>query len=70
MACEKDTLRAQLTGWLERPGVPVLVVREFGTKSYVQVVRERPARDERSAVLLFVVLPGASTCSRTLRLIV
>ncbi|MGW3390484.1 hypothetical protein [Streptomyces cinereoruber] len=54
VACEKDTLRAQLTGWLERPGIPVLVVRGFGSQSYVQVVRERTARDERPAVLLYV----------------
>ncbi|GAA0901010.1 hypothetical protein GCM10009574_088240 [Streptomyces asiaticus] len=40
-ACEKDTLRAQLTGWLEGAGVPVLVVRGFGSQSYVQVVIER-----------------------------
>ncbi|MGW2426524.1 hypothetical protein ACWC0C_46460 [Streptomyces sp. NPDC001709] len=26
VACEKDALRAQLTGWLEDMGVPVLVV--------------------------------------------
>ncbi|MFD0271077.1 hypothetical protein ACFVGY_31595 [Streptomyces sp. NPDC127106] len=54
VACEKDTLRAQLTGWLERPGIPVLVVRGFGSQSYVQVVRERTARDKRPAVLLYV----------------
>ncbi|MEV6133074.1 hypothetical protein AB0M05_40850 [Streptomyces violaceusniger] len=54
VACEKDTLRAQLTGWLERTGVPVLVVRGFGSQSYVQVVRERTARDPRPAVLLYV----------------
>lgn len=54
LACEKDTLRAQLRGWLERPGIPVLVVRGFGSQSYVQVVRERTARDERPAVLLYV----------------
>ncbi|MGW8882218.1 hypothetical protein ACWGRV_38155 [Streptomyces sp. NPDC055663] len=70
VACEKDTLRAQLTGWLKRTGVPVLVVRGFGSQSYAQVVRERTADDPRPAVLLYVVLPGASTCRRTLRLIV
>ncbi|MER0484606.1 hypothetical protein ABR737_40845 [Streptomyces sp. Edi2] len=53
-ACEKDTLRAQLTGWLERTGTPVLVVRGLGSQSYVQVVRERTARDPRPAVLLYV----------------
>ncbi|MEV6734221.1 MULTISPECIES: tetratricopeptide repeat protein [unclassified Streptomyces] len=47
-------MRAQLTGWLERPGIPVLVVRGFGSQSYVQVVRERTARDERPAVLLYI----------------
>ncbi|MFF8994496.1 hypothetical protein ACF09H_32145 [Streptomyces sp. NPDC014983] len=54
VACEKDALRAQLTGWLGRMGVPVLVVRGFGSQSYVQVVRERTARDPRPAVLLYV----------------
>ncbi|MEV7581694.1 hypothetical protein [Streptomyces erythrochromogenes] len=54
VACEKDTLRAQLTDWLERSGIPVLVVRGFGSQSYVQVVRERTARDQRPAVLLYV----------------
>lgn len=54
VACEKDTLRAQLTGWLEKTGIPVLVVRGFGSQSYVQVVRERTARDPRPAVLLYV----------------
>ncbi|WP_369776407.1 hypothetical protein [Streptomyces sp. R33] len=54
VACEKDTLRAQLTGWMERSGIPVLVVRGFGSQSYVQVVRECTARDERPAVLLYV----------------
>ncbi|MFE7267995.1 hypothetical protein ACFU9B_39325 [Streptomyces sp. NPDC057592] len=70
VACEKDTLRAQLTGWLKRTGIPVLVVRGFGSQSYAQVVRERTARDPRPAVLLYVVLLGASMCRRTLRLIV
>ncbi|MEU2455722.1 hypothetical protein ABZ605_37255 [Streptomyces sp. NPDC012765] len=54
VACEKDTLRAQLTGWLARPGIPVLVVRGFGSQSYAHVVRERTARDDRPAVLLYV----------------
>lgn len=56
VACEKDTLRAQLTGWLAETGIPVLVVRGFGSQSYVQVVKERTARarDPRPAVLLYV----------------
>ncbi|MFF4180778.1 hypothetical protein [Streptomyces sp. NPDC001750] len=67
VACEKDTLRAQLTGWLERTGVPALVVRDFGSQSYVQVVRKRTARDPRPAVLLYVVLPGFFKCDVTSR---
>ncbi|MDQ1041610.1 hypothetical protein QFZ75_008112 [Streptomyces sp. V3I8] len=47
-------LSAQLTGWLERTGIPVLIVRGFGSQSYVQVVRERTAGDLRPAVLLSV----------------
>ncbi|MDT9681052.1 hypothetical protein RND61_03010 [Streptomyces sp. TRM76323] len=54
VACEKDILRAQFTGWLEKTGVPVLVVRGFGSQGYVQVVKERTARDRRPAVLLYV----------------
>lgn len=54
VACEKDTLRAQLTGWLGEMGVPVLVVRGFGSQSYAQVVRDRTSRDPRRAVLLYV----------------
>ncbi|MEU9197926.1 hypothetical protein [Streptomyces hundungensis] len=38
------TLSAQMTGWLECTGIPVLVVRGFGSQSYVQAVRERPVR--------------------------
>ncbi|MFK0142713.1 hypothetical protein [Streptomyces murinus] len=40
--------------WLAESGIPVLVVRGFGSQSYVQVVKERPARDPRPAVLLYV----------------
>lgn len=54
VACEKDTLRAQLTGWLQEIGVPVLVVRGFGSQSYVQVVRQRAARDPRPNQLLYL----------------
>ncbi|MFD5795240.1 hypothetical protein ACFWIO_17120 [Streptomyces diastatochromogenes] len=53
VACEKNTLRAQLTGWLEDTAFPC-IVRGFGSQSYVQVVRERTARDPRPAVLLYV----------------
>ncbi|MGW6981637.1 hypothetical protein ACWGE1_19685 [Streptomyces sp. NPDC054932] len=34
VAGEKDTLRQQLTGWLEFAGIPVLVVRGFSSQSY------------------------------------
>lgn len=60
VAAEKDTLRLQLTGWLADLGVPVLVVRGFGSQSYVDVVRERAARDRRRCVLLYV---GDFDCS-------
>ncbi len=45
----KDTLRQLLTDWLAPYGIPVLVVRGFGSQSYVDVVRERTAGDPRSA---------------------
>nr|BFD88608.1 hypothetical protein StreXyl84_80090 [Streptomyces sp. Xyl84] len=70
VAAEKDTLRQQLTGWLADGDIPVLVVRGFGSQSYADVVHDRVTADPRPAVLLVVVLPGAPTCGRTLRLIV
>lgn len=54
VAAEKDTLRLLLTGWLADLGIPVLVVRGFGSQSYADVVRERTAADPRPAVLLYV----------------
>jgi len=54
VAAEKDTLRLLLTGWLAELGIPVLVVRGFGSQSYVDVVRERTARDTRPAALLYI----------------
>ncbi|MFE7779206.1 hypothetical protein ACFU5O_36115 [Streptomyces sp. NPDC057445] len=52
VAAEKDTLRRMFTEWLADLGIPVLVVRGFGSQSYVDVVRARTARDPRPAVLL------------------
>lgn len=60
LAAEKDTLRAMFTDWLAPLGLPVLVVRGFGSQSYVDVVRARTARDPRPAVLLYV---GDFDCS-------
>ncbi|MFZ3562911.1 hypothetical protein ACOKM5_44050 [Streptomyces sp. BH097] len=60
VAAEKDTLRQQLTGWLDEAGIPVLVVRGFGSQSYADVVRDRVAADLREAVLLVV---GDFDCS-------
>lgn len=54
LAAEKDTLRALLTSWTAELGVPVLVVRGFGSQSYVDVVRRRAAADTRPAHLLYV----------------
>ncbi|MFF7369781.1 hypothetical protein [Streptomyces tricolor] len=54
VAAEKDALRQLLTGWLAEYGIPVLVVRGFGSQSYVDIVRERTARDPRPAHLLYV----------------
>ncbi|MCX4665031.1 hypothetical protein [Streptomyces uncialis] len=54
VAAEKDTLRQLLTGWLTPYGIPVLVVRGFGSQSYVDVVRDRVAADPRDAHLLVV----------------
>ncbi|WP_318275536.1 hypothetical protein [Streptomyces pharetrae] len=45
VAGEKDILRQLLAGGLSEDGIPVLVVRGFGSQSYVDVVRERTVRD-------------------------
>ncbi len=61
VAAEKDTLRQLLTGWLAQYGIPVLVVRGFGSQSYVDVVRERTARDPRRKAHLAYI--GDFDCS-------
>ncbi|MEU6299265.1 hypothetical protein [Streptomyces erythrochromogenes] len=60
VAAEKDTLRQQLTGWLEFAGIPVLVVRGFSSQSYADVVRDRVAHEQREAHLAVV---GDFDCS-------
>ncbi|MFE2639522.1 hypothetical protein ACFXKF_32970 [Streptomyces scopuliridis] len=60
VAAEKDTLRQLLTGWLAPFGIPVLVVRGFGSQTYVDVVRQRTALDPRQAHLVYV---GDFDCS-------
>ncbi|MEW1632256.1 hypothetical protein AB0387_33680 [Streptomyces sp. NPDC089173] len=60
VAAEKDTLRQQLTGWLAYAGIPVLVVRGFGSQSHADVVRNRVTAGPRDAVLLVV---GDFDCS-------
>ncbi|MFJ8133362.1 hypothetical protein [Streptomyces hydrogenans] len=54
VVAEKDTLRQLLTRWLAEYGIPVLVVRGFGSQSYADVVRERVQADSRAAVLLYL----------------
>lgn len=51
---EKDTLRLQVLDWLDEFGVPVLVVRGYGSQSYADIVARRVATDPRPAVLLYV----------------
>ncbi|MGW0836579.1 hypothetical protein [Streptomyces prunicolor] len=60
VAAEKDTLRQLLTGWLAPYGIPVLVVRGFGSQSYVDVVRDRTAGEQREVHLAYV---GDFDCS-------
>ncbi|MGW1976816.1 hypothetical protein [Streptomyces sp. NPDC001889] len=60
VAAEKDPLRRQLTGRLDQTGIPVLVVRGFGSQSSAGVVRDRATADPRDAVLLVV---GDFDCS-------
>lgn len=47
VACERDTLRAQLTGWLKRPGIPVLVVCGFGSRTSRSCASVRPGTSGR-----------------------
>lgn len=54
VAVEKDTLRLQVLDWLDEFGVPVLVVRGYGSQSYADVVTRRVATDPRPAVLLYL----------------
>jgi hypothetical protein len=54
VAAEKDTLRQLLTGWLAEYGIPVLVVRGFGSQSYADIVRDRARSDPRPAALLYL----------------
>lgn len=73
VAAEKDTFRQLLTGWLAPYGIPVLVVRGFGSQSYVDVVRDRVAADQRkrfswwSAILTVVVRMSNATGRRAPR---
>ncbi|MFJ3832866.1 hypothetical protein ACIPWI_33675 [Streptomyces sp. NPDC090046] len=60
VAPEKDTLRQQLTSWLEFAGIPVLVVRGFSSQSYADAVRDRVAHEQREAHLAVV---GDFDCS-------
>ncbi|MCZ0210727.1 hypothetical protein OZK63_35645 [Streptomyces sp. UMAF16] len=60
VAAERDTPRQQLTSWLAEAGIPVLVVRGFGSRSYADVVDDRVTADPRDAVLLVV---GDFDCS-------
>jgi hypothetical protein len=54
LAAEKDTLRAQITGWTEQYGLPVLILRGFSSETYVRRVRERLAAESRPVVLAFI----------------
>ncbi|MGW2818999.1 hypothetical protein [Streptomyces sp. NPDC001415] len=60
VAAEKDTLRQQLTEWLDEAGIPVLVVRGFGSQSYADVVHDRVTADPRDGTLL---VAGDFDCS-------
>ncbi len=54
VAAEKDTLRQLLTRWLAPYGIPVLVVRGFGSQFYVDLVRDRVTAEPRDAVCLVI----------------
>lgn len=46
--------RRLLTGWLADTGIPVRVVRGFGSQPYADVVRDRATAGPPSGVLLLV----------------
>lgn len=51
---EKDTLRLQVSDWVDPYGLPVLVVRGYGSQTYADLVARRAAADPRPAVLLYI----------------
>jgi hypothetical protein len=54
LGAEKDTLRAMLTSWTEDLGLPVLVIRGFGSQSYADLVRDRALCEERPVHLAYI----------------
>ncbi|WP_455356470.1 hypothetical protein [Streptomyces sp. SYSU K217416] len=59
VATEKDTLRQQLTGWLAYAGIPVLVVRGFGSQSSADVVHDRVTAHPRDGFFSWSVISVA-----------
>lgn len=55
----KDTLRQQLTGWLAYAGIPVLVIRGFGSQSYADVVHDRVTATPATGFLSWSVISTA-----------
>jgi hypothetical protein len=50
---EKATLLAQLAQWFEDLGIPIVLLRGFGSQSYCDDVAEMVRRDGRPAVLIY-----------------
>lgn len=53
LGVEKDTLRAQALNLAQPLGVPVVVLKGYGSETYAKEVSQRIAEDGRPAVLLY-----------------
>ena len=60
---EKMTLRAQLENWFGHLGVPLVLLRGYGSQSYIDDISEMVENDGRPAVLAYCgVMPTSALC--------
>lgn len=53
LGVEKDTLAALVSGWFEAEGLPVVVLRGYGSQTYLDDVADLIADDPRPTVLVY-----------------
>src|SRR5213079_1187012 len=53
LAGEKATLLAQLEAWFDNLGLPIVLLRGYGSQTYVDDVRSMVDRDGREPVLIY-----------------